>query len=103
MRLTPALTDPEILTELGARLRSYRLQQNLPVTDLARLAGVTPLTVQKLERGSNFTMETLMRLLRGLGRLEQLDAFLPEPGISPLALLAEQRRTSRKRARPRRG
>jgi transcriptional regulator with XRE-family HTH domain len=105
MRLTPVLTDPEILTELGARVRAYRLQQNLPIKGLAERAGVTPLTLQKLERGNNFRMDTLVRVLRALGRLEQLDAFLPEPSISPLALLAQQqqRRPSRKRARPRRG
>jgi transcriptional regulator with XRE-family HTH domain len=105
VRLTPSLTDPELLAELGARLRTYRLQQNLPIKELARLAGVTPLTLQKLERGNNFTMETLARVLRALGRLEQLDAFLPEPALSPLALLGEQqqRRQRRQRARPRRG
>jgi transcriptional regulator with XRE-family HTH domain len=105
VHLTPASTDPDILAELGSRVRAYRLQQNIPIKDLAQRAGITPLTLQKLERGSNFTMETLVRLLRALGRLEQLDAFLPEPAISPLALLAQQqqRRPPRQRARPRRG
>jgi hypothetical protein len=50
-------------------------------------------------------METLVRLLRALGRLDQLDAFLPEPTVSPLALLAKQEQApaGRRRARARRG
>ena len=93
------MSDPFLLAELGARVRAYRLQQNLTLAELARQAGVTPLTLQKLERGSNFTMETLVRLLRALGRLEQLDAFLPEPALSPLALLQQQQaRQVRQRA-----
>lgn len=100
-QVTPAMTDPEILAELGRRLRAYRLQQDLPTKELAKQAAITPLTLQKVERGHNFTMDTLVRVLRALGRLEQLDATLPEPSLSPLALLAQQRRSPRRRARRR--
>jgi transcriptional regulator with XRE-family HTH domain len=101
MRVTHAMTGPEVLAELGQRLRAYRLQQNLPIKELAKQAGITPLTLQKAERGHNFTLDTLVRVLRALGRLEQLDAMLPEPSLSPLALLAQERRSPRRRARPR--
>jgi len=100
-RVTHAMTDPEILVELGRRLRAYRLQQNLPIKELSKQAGMSPLTLQKTERGHNFTIGTLVRVLRALGRLEQLDAVLPEPSLSPLALLAQQRRSPRRRARRR--
>jgi transcriptional regulator with XRE-family HTH domain len=96
------LTDPEVLTELGGRIRGYRLQQNLSIASLAMRAGIAPLTLQNAEHGQNFTVETLIRLLRALGRLEQLDALLPEPGLSPLALLAERRRAQHPRRRARR-
>ncbi len=99
--VTPAMTDPEILGELGRRLRGYRLQQGLPITELAKQAGITPLTLLRVERGHNFRIDTLARVLRALGRLEQLDAMLPEPSLSPLALLAQQRRSPRRRARRR--
>lgn len=99
--VTPAQTDPEILGELGRRLRGYRLQQNLPIKELARQAGITPLTLLKVERGQNFRIATLARIFRALGRLEQLDAMLPDPTLSPLALLAQQQRSPRRRARRR--
>ena len=95
------MTDPQILTELGHRVRAYRIQQEMPMAELARQAGVTVLTLGKAERGGNFTMGTLLRLLRALGRLELLDAVLPEPGLSPLALAAERRKPARQRARRR--
>jgi transcriptional regulator with XRE-family HTH domain len=95
------MTDPEILGELGRRLRGYRLQQGLSTKELAKQAGITPLTLSKVERGHNFRIDTLARVLRALGRLEQLDAMLPEPSLSPLALLAQQRPPPRRRARRR--
>ncbi len=99
--ITSALSDPEILAELGRRLRAYRLQRNLPIRVLADRAGITALTLQNAERGRNVTLETLLRVLRALDRLEQLDAFLPEPVLSPLALLDARRRPPRRRARVR--
>lgn len=81
------LTDPEILAELGRRLRRYRLQRNVTQEDLARDAGVGTRTIRNIESGGDVQLLTLLRILRALGRLDALDAFLPAPGISPMELL----------------
>ncbi|MGB7213410.1 MAG: helix-turn-helix domain-containing protein [Gemmatimonadales bacterium] len=85
---TPA--DPQLLAQLGGRLRAYRAQQGLTLKELAARAGVAPLTLQKAERGENFTMRTLLRVLRALGRLDLVDGFLPPPLQSPLRLLDQK-------------
>jgi len=95
-----AMTDTEVLRELGSRLRAYRLQQNLTVATVAERAGVNPNTVLNAEAGRNPRLGTLLRLLRVYGRLEAVDAFLPEPGVSPLQLARLQGRP-RRRARTR--
>ena len=94
------MTEAEILSELGRRLRSYRLQQNLIVAEVAARAGVNPNTVLHAEGGRNSRLTTIVRLLRVYGRIEALDAFLPPPQISPLQLVRQKGRV-RKRARPR--
>ncbi len=81
------LSEPEILAELGRRLRRYRLQQNLTQADLARAAGVGTRTLRNVESGGDTQLLTLLRILRALGRLDALDAFLPRPGVSPMELL----------------
>lgn len=97
------LSDPEILAKLGRRLRRYRLQQNLTQADLAREAGVGTRTVRNLESGGDTQLATLLRILRALGRLDALDAFLPRPGVSPMDLLRsggqERQRASPSRQR----
>ena len=79
-------TTDEILAELGDRLHRYRLQQNRTLADVAAGAGVNMRTAQRAEAGANPTMATVIRLLRALGRLDALDAFLPAPLVSPLQL-----------------
>ncbi len=85
-QLQGAATTDEILAELGARLNRYRLQQNRTLADVAAAAGVNMRTAQRAEAGENPTMATVIRLLRALGRLDALDAFLPAPLVSPLRL-----------------
>lgn len=94
------MTDIEILRETGRRLRSYRLQQNLSVADVAARAGVNPNTVVNVEAGKNARLQTIVRLLRVYGRIEAINAFLPPPQLSPLQLLRERGRP-RMRARKR--
>jgi transcriptional regulator with XRE-family HTH domain len=99
MRITSTSTTDEILLEIGGRIREYRLQQNRTIDDLARDAGLGTMTVKRAEAGERPTLATMVRLLRALGRLEALDAFLPPPVVSPLQLSANAGR-ERQRARP---
>ena len=104
-RISPAATDPEIAAELGRRIRAHRTRQRITLNDLARQAGISRLTLGKLERGENATVETLLRVLRALRQLDPLDALLSLPAVSPLTMLQAQRTTVRQpsRVRARRG
>ena len=79
-------TTASILAELGARVRRERLNQNRKMSTIAAHAGVSTLVLNRLENGKGCTLANLIRVLRALGRLEQLDLFLPEPEISPIQL-----------------
>lgn len=85
-RIAPTLTTDEILREIGERLRGYRLQQNRTLEDVAASAGVGLRTAGRAEAGERPTLATLVKLLRALGRLDALEAFLPEPLVSPIEM-----------------
>jgi putative transcriptional regulator len=80
------MSDQAILAELGARVQRERLNRNTTQGELADHAGVSRTVVQNLEQGRGCTLGGLIRLLRGLDLLAQFDAFLPDPGPSPLQL-----------------
>jgi len=94
-------TDRELLQEVGARLRAYRLRINLTQAELALRAGVNRTTIRDVENGKDSQLSTLVKLLRAMGRLDDVDAFLPAPSISPIQLLKQHgkpRRRARKHA-----
>lgn len=100
MKLYPKSTDAEIIAELGRRHKNSRISAGLTQSDLADRAGVTRSTVQRFERGDSIQLESFVRLMRVLDRLDALDLVLPERERSPIAELeAEGRRRQRVRRR----
>jgi len=93
------MSDRAILREIGYRLKRKRLEKNLSQQKLAELAGLNRTTIGEVERGSSFSVLTLVQILRALKALEEFDSFLPDPGISPLQL-AKMKGKERRRASP---
>lgn len=85
--------DPEILELVGERLRGLRKATGLTMAEAAERAGLARKTVSRAENGDNPTLLTLVRLLRVYGRLSALEQFVPEPEVSPMALLRRRERT----------
>jgi len=86
-------SDPEILDLIGGRLRGLRKASGSTMAEAAERAGLARKTVSRAEKGDNPTLLTLVRLLRIYGRLSALDQFVPEPEVSPMALLRSRERT----------
>jgi len=91
------MSDKAIVREMGRRVRRKRLERNMTQQEIADRAGINRTTVSDLERGQMFGMLTLLQVLRALNALDSVDAFLPDPGISPLQL-AKLRGKERQRA-----
>ncbi|MDA0990079.1 MAG: helix-turn-helix transcriptional regulator [Verrucomicrobia bacterium] len=95
------MSDKAVMALIGERIQKERLNQNLTQVELAQRAGIGVRTLGSLEAGEKFTIATLIRVMRALGKLAALDGFLPEPGLSPLQLAKLQGR-ERQRASGRR-
>ncbi|MEQ1893199.1 MAG: helix-turn-helix transcriptional regulator [Planctomycetota bacterium] len=92
----------EELARFGEQLREQRLLRNLAQAELAARADVARSAVQNLESGRG-TLETLVRVVRALGREDWLASFGNRPTINPLHLTrtaAKRQRASRSRRGP---
>ena len=78
--------DSALLQELGRRVQRERLNRDMSQAAMAMKAGVSRRALQYLEGGRVSTLQSLIRVLRVLEKLDMFDAFLPEPGPSPIQL-----------------
>lgn len=80
-----AYTAPEIIAHLGERFKEYRQLSGLTQKAVAEKAGLSVMTLQKFESGTSrdVSMTTIIRLLRVINQLENIEAILPEVPESP--------------------
>lgn len=87
-----------IMKEVGQRFVQARLNEGLEQIELADSAGVNVSTVQSLESGKRSVgLEKIIAILRALGKLHELDSFMPKPPIRSASLLTTKNQV-RKRA-----
>ena len=80
-----ALSNSEIIRNLGIRFRDYRLRLNMTRKEVSEEAGVGLTTIYKFETVNmkDVSFITLLRLLRAIGERENWENLLPELPESP--------------------
>lgn len=104
MKFMTTLSDDVLLAELGQRLAQLRLSHNWQQHELATEAGVSLRTLSRIEAGEPSQTINLLRVLRALGLVENLEALVPPPAASPLQQLQlqgkQRKRASRRPGKP---
>jgi len=78
-----AMTDEAIAAEIGFRIESRRLENNLSQAVVAEEVGISEVTYRNAVKGK-VKLSVLIGILRSLGELDQLDSLLPERPFSPV-------------------
>lgn len=94
-----AMSDSNILKQLGKFVKSHRLDINLSQEELSKAAGISRSTLSLLEKGETVTLSTFIQVLRVLNQLNTLDIFKIETLISPISLLKQQKKTIQRAGR----
>lgn len=89
------MTTDQIEAELGRRIEAFRLARNLRQEDVAREAGISRVTLSRLEGGKGATLESLLRVMRALDLSTRVLDLVPDARASPLDPLGERRQRAR--------
>ena len=97
------LTDTELCNRIAAKIKTVRLKQNMSQAELADESGVSISTIKRMEDGEVKNFESLIRVLRTLGKLDVFVPLVEEEQLSPneyyeLASKANKPKRKRKRA-----
>ena len=98
MKINSENNNSAVLSELGARIKRNRIDMQLSQQDFAAKAGISTRTLSAAENGEDIRLSSLLRILRTLNCLENLDLLLPELAFDPESyrtLGKERKRVSR--------
>lgn len=87
MKISKLISNDAVLAELGERISRCRLDLQLTQANLAEQAGVAKRTVERIEAGASAQMSSIIRILRVLELLPNLDSMIPAAGPRPMELL----------------
>lgn len=95
------LSDIMILAKIGERIKNSRLKQNITQESLAEVANISLSSVKKIENGEIKSFDSLLRVLRVLGKLDIFQPLIDEEQLSPseyYKLVNSAKKKIRKRA-----
>jgi len=72
------ITIEELKKELGRLIKKMRKANSLTQEELAEKLSLSRLTIQKLESGKNFNIDTLLLIFQHFNQLESFFTFLKE-------------------------
>jgi len=84
-----SMSDKAIAEAMGQRIRAWRLRNNQTQQHLADATGLSLNVIKSLEAGKG-KLSSVIAVLREFRLLDELDAFVREPDVSPLQLAKRQ-------------
>ena len=96
-----SLSDAQLRTCIGRKIKSIRLKRNITQSSLAEAASISLSSVKKVENGEIGAFDTLLRILRTLGMLESISSLIEEEQLSPseyYEIVNKSKKKTRRRA-----
>jgi len=98
MNLT-LMTDAEILQMIASKAKEVRISNDLRQSDLSQKSGVPLSSIRVFERTGSISLVYLVKILRSLSLVEELDGLFQTPEIVDLKAALKETGKSRKRVR----
>lgn len=83
MNIRNALTSQAVIREIGKQIKNYRISRNLTQRELADQSGVSLRSISRFEQGEDIQLSNLIKLLRSLELLNNLNLLIPDITKSP--------------------
>ncbi len=73
---TSSIKIKDVKSEIGLLVKSYRKGEKLSMQELADKLELSRITIQNLESGKNFTIDTLLKALQYFDKLSDFNDFV---------------------------
>jgi transcriptional regulator with XRE-family HTH domain len=99
MKISKLLSDDAILAELGERISQCRIDRSFTQAELASQAGVSKRTIERAEAGASTQLASMIRIMRVLDLLPNLEHAMPAVEPRPMDLLKRKGKVRQRASR----
>ena len=97
MKIAPYENEVSILQEVGKRIKQYRISLNMTQQQMAQQCGLSVATLSRVENGDDTKWSVIIRILRVMKLVENIDVLIPETQVDYRSLF--EKTTIRQRVR----
>jgi transcriptional regulator with XRE-family HTH domain len=90
-------TIEQVESLIGEKIRTYRLDRNIPQDILASKAGISRGALLRLEAGQGSSLRAFVGVLKALQLEDWFDTLAPIPAINPLLMVEDRPRQRARR------
>jgi len=90
-------TPVEVSKQLGQKTKTMRLDKRWTRTTLSNRSGVPSPTLRRFEDTGKISLESFLKLMNALGRLDEMDFLLKPPSIQSFDELTRKMKPKPKR------
>ena len=93
------MTDKEILKLIASRAKEVRISHDLRQSDLSQKSAVPLSSIRVFERSGKISLGYLIKILRSLSLVEELDSLFQHPQIEDLKSALHEQADVKQRVR----
>lgn len=99
MKIDYVMDNSQILCEIGTRIKQARIRQQFTQAEFAKISGVSKGVLERAEKGESVHFLTIIKLLRHLELLGNLENLFPKSEATPIEILHQGTEKKHQRVR----
>lgn len=99
MNIDYTMNNSQIISEIGSRIKQARIRQQFTQAEFAKISGVSKGVLERAEKGESVHFLTILKILRHLELLGNLENLFPKSETSPIEILYQGTEKKRQRVR----
>ena len=101
MKIENEMSSNFVISELGNRIKQYRINLQITQAELAKMTGISLRNIVRIEKGEDTQVKNVIKILSALHLQNNLDLLIPDESDRPTYKINVEKHKMRKRVRMR--
>ena len=98
MKIENEMSSNFVISELGNRIKQYRINLQITQAELAKMTGISLRNIIRIEKGEDTQVKNVIKILSALHLQNNLDLLIPDESDRPLHKINVEKNKIRNRA-----